>query len=59
MASVYFAAASLSFFGERTFSFTLAGFAANSRSTLVKESIPRRFFFAGTCTTAIFNKQAS
>jgi len=31
---------------ERTFSFTVAGLAANSRSTLVNGSMPRRFFFA-------------
>jgi hypothetical protein len=45
-----YSAASFNFFRERTLSFTLAGFAANVRSCLVKGSMPTRFFLAGTCT---------
>src|SRR5690606_8693921 len=49
-------AASLIFFSERTFTRTVAGLAANSRSTLVNGSMPRRFFFAGTACAVILSR---
>ena len=55
-AQANYIAASLIFFKERTFTRTVAGLAANSRSTFVNGSIPRRFFFAGTACEVIFKR---
>lgn len=52
-------AASLSFFNARVLILTVAGFAANTRSTLVNGSIPVRFFFAGTLMTFTFRRPGS
>ncbi len=46
-ALVPYSDASLIFFRGRTLTRTVAGLAANSRSSLVNGSMPRRFFLAG------------
>jgi len=43
------AAASFSFLSARALMRTVAGFASNQRSWPVNGSLPKRFFFAGTC----------
>lgn len=43
-----YAAASFNFLSARTFRRTVAGLASNQRSSPVKGSLPKRFFFAGT-----------
>ena len=54
-----YSAASFSFFSERTFTRTVAGLAANSRSTLVNGSMPRRFFLAGITWDVTFSKRVA